>query len=100
MVGTSRWIRPARSSSDRMATTPPARCTSSIWYFCVAGATLDRHGTLREMRSMSVILKSTPASLAAAKRCSTVLVEPPIATSRLIAFSNAALVAMLRGSTL
>ncbi|MNG29599.1 hypothetical protein D3C84_1150590 [compost metagenome] len=52
------------------------------------------------MRSMSVILKSTPASLAAANRCSTVLVEPPIATSRLIAFSNAALVAMLRGSTL
>ena len=32
-VGTSRWISPARSSSPRMPITPPARCTSSIWYF-------------------------------------------------------------------
>ena len=32
---------------------PPARCTSSMWYFWVAGATLDRQGTRRETRSMS-----------------------------------------------
>ncbi len=78
---------------------PPARCTSSIWYLSVIGATLHRQGTLREMRSMSAIVKSTSASCAAASRCSTVLVEPPIDTSSAMAFSNAVLVAIERGST-
>ncbi|MNV16926.1 hypothetical protein D3C71_1077000 [compost metagenome] len=78
---------------------PPARCTSSMWYLSVAGAALHRQGTLREMRSMSAIVKSTPASCAAASKCSTVLVEPPMATSSAIAFWNALLVAMLRGRT-
>ena len=32
---------------------PPARCTSSMWYLAVFGATLARHGTLREIASMS-----------------------------------------------
>ena len=100
MVGTLVFRQPARSSSARMPITPPARCTSSMWYFWVAGATLHRHGTWRLMRSMSAILKSTSASWAAASRCNTVLVEPPMATSRLMAFSNAALLAMLRGNTL
>ncbi len=77
--------------------TPPARCTSSMWYFWVEGATLHNCGTLRDMRSMSAMVKSTPASWAAASRCSTVLVEPPMAMSSAMAFSNAALVAMLRG---
>ena len=27
---------------------PPARCTSSMWYFWLFGATLDRQGTRRE----------------------------------------------------
>ena len=36
---------------------------------------------------------------AAASRCSTVFVEPPIATSRATAFSNAARPAIERGST-
>ena len=45
------------------------------------------------------MVKSTPASCAAASRCSTVLVEPPMATSRAMAFSKAAKVAMPRGST-
>jgi hypothetical protein len=40
---------------------PPARCTSSICTFCVAGATLAQAGTLRDMRSMSAMVKSTPA---------------------------------------
>ncbi len=33
---------------------PPARCTSSMWKFGWFGATLDRQGTWRLMRSMSV----------------------------------------------
>ena len=48
---------------------------------------------------MSAIVKSTSASWAAASRCSTVLVEPPIAMSSVIAFSNASRVAISRGST-
>ena len=49
---------------------------------------------------MSAIVKSTSASRAAASRWSTVLVEPPIAMSRDIAFSKASRVAIARGSTL
>jgi hypothetical protein len=59
---------------------PPARCTSSMWYFCVAGATLHRFGTLR----LSVDVGHGEVDLAlvaAASRCSTVLVEPPMAMS-------------------
>ncbi len=63
------------------------------------GATLQTHGTRRDTASMSAMRNSTPASCAAASRCSTVFVEPPIATSSVIAFSNASRVAMLRGST-
>ena len=53
-------------------------------------------GTARGGRraSMSASVKSTSASWAAASRCSTVLVEPPIAMSSAIAFSNAARVAI------
>ena len=65
----------------------------------VFGATLARHGTRREIASMSATPKSSSASRAAASRCSTVLVEPPIATSSATAFSNAARVAIARGST-
>ncbi len=78
---------------------PPARCTSSTWYFSVAGATLQMHGTLRERRSMSAIVKSTPASWAMPRMCRIVLVEPPMAMSRVMAFSKASKVAMPRGST-
>jgi hypothetical protein len=45
------------------------------------------------------MVNSTPASCAAASRCSTVLVEPPMAMSSVMAFSNAWNEAMLRGST-
>ena len=48
---------------------------------------------------MSCIVKSTPASCATASRCSTVLVEPPMAMSSDMAFSKAALVAIERGRT-
>ncbi len=78
---------------------PPARWTSSTWYFAVAGATLHRHGTRRETSLISFSPKSTPASRAAASRWRMVFVEPPMATSRAMAFSKASRVAMLRGST-
>ena len=48
---------------------------------------------------MSSSVKSTSALCAIARMCSTVLVEPPIATSIVIAFSNACFVAIERGST-
>ncbi len=48
---------------------------------------------------MSAMVKATPASWAAASRCSTVLVDPPIATSSVMALLNAWNVAMLRGRT-
>ena len=48
---------------------------------------------------MSCMVKSSSASWAAASTCSTVLVEPPIAMSSVIAFSNAARLATARGST-
>ncbi len=74
---------------------PPARCTSSIWYCGVLGRHLGQaRAPAREIASMSATLKSSSASRAAASRCSTVLVEPPIATSSATAFSNAARVAM------
>ena len=95
---TSPSSRPPRFSSPRIAGMPPARCTSSMWNWLL-GATLATHGTRRETWSMSLSPKPTPASCAAASRCRTVLVEPPIATSRAIALPNAAGVAIARGST-
>mgnify|MGYP006203539223 CR=1 FL=1 len=68
----------------------------SAWLF---GATLARHGTRREISSMSLTWNSSSASRAAASRCRIVLVEPPIAMSRAMAFSKAAKVATLRGRT-
>ncbi len=70
-----------------------------MWYFVVFGATLATQGTRREMASMSLTPKSSSASRAAASRCSTVLVDPPIATSSAMAFSNAGREAMALGST-
>ena len=78
---------------------PPARWTSSTWYLPVAGASLQMQGTRRDSSSMSFRPKSTPASGAAASRCRIVLVEPPIAMSSTMAFSNASRVAMFSGRT-
>ena len=47
---------------------------------------------------MAARSKSISPSCAAARMCSTVLVEPPMATSSAIAFSNASRVAIERGS--
>ncbi|MNR68062.1 hypothetical protein D3C85_1923860 [compost metagenome] len=48
---------------------------------------------------MSRRSKSISASWAAASKCRMVLVEPPMAMSRVMAFSNAWKFAMLRGNT-
>ncbi len=77
---------------------PPARWTSSMWKF-EFGATLLTHGTRRLTASMSARVKSRPASWAAARMCSTVFVEPPMATSSAIAFSKAWRFATCRGRT-
>lgn len=50
------------------------------------------------MASMSLIVKSTSPSCAAARMCSTVFVDPPMAMSSAIAFSNASFVAIERGN--
>jgi hypothetical protein len=60
---------------------------------------LHRHGTDRETASMSSRVTPTPASTAAASRCSTVFVDPPMATSTANAFRNADRFATARGST-
>ena len=77
---------------------PPARCTSEISH-SPEGEALQMHWTVCEMRSMSLSVKSTSADCAIARMCSTVFVEPPIATSIVIAFLKACFVAIERGST-
>ncbi len=99
-VGTFVSISPARSSSPRIAMMPPARWTSSMWTSATAGATLHSTGTWRDSLSMSAMVKSTSASCAAARRCSTVFVEPPIAMSSVMALAKACQLAIARGSTL
>ena len=46
-------------------------------------------GTLRDRRSMSAMVNSRPALCATARMCNTVLVEPPMAMSSVMAFSKA-----------
>ncbi|MOA52566.1 hypothetical protein D3C78_1758840 [compost metagenome] len=70
-----------------------------MWYFWMFGATLHSCGTLRDRRSISRRSKSISASWAAASRWRMVLVEPPMAMSSIMAFSNALKLAMLRGRT-
>ena len=70
-----------------------------MWYLLVLGATLHNCGTILDMRSMSLMVNSISASLAMAKMCKMVLVEPPMAMSKAMAFSKAALVAIALGRT-
>ena len=78
---------------------PPARCTSSMWY-SEEGATLHKVG---HMARHAVDVPHGEAHFrflrGGASRCSTVLVEPPMAMSSVMAFSNASNEAMERGST-
>ncbi len=95
MVGTEPSTRPASSSRLSTACTPPARCRSSM---CCGpeGASLTMLG-VRSAISLKVSrLSSTPASLAMASRCSTVLVEQPRAASTVRALRRLALVMNLR----
>ena len=61
-VGSSRLIRPARSSWPRIAMMPPARCTSSMCTSFLAGATLQSTGTLRRQR-VDVVEREVDAAL-------------------------------------
>ena len=63
------------------------------------GETLHRQGVAAEIALRRSRGKATPASWAMARPWRTVLVEPPMAMSRVIAFMKAALDAMERGST-
>jgi hypothetical protein len=76
-----RGVSPARSSSREDAEDAAGAVDVFHVDVCVAGATLQRFGTLRLSRSMSSMVKSTSPSWAMASRCSTVLVEPPMAMS-------------------
>ena len=71
---------------------PPARCTSSMWTSATWPARpCTGTGTRARQRDRCRPCESTPPSCAAARMCSTVLVEPPMAMSSAMAFSNARL---------
>src|SRR6478736_8177176 len=55
-------------------------------------------GVRREMRSNSSIASGTPKACAVARRCSTALVDPPVAITPVIAFSKLRFVTMSRGA--
>mmetsp|Transcript_21366 Transcript_21366/g.39993 ORF Transcript_21366/g.39993 Transcript_21366/m.39993 type:complete len:324 (-) Transcript_21366:35-1006(-) len=78
------------------AGTPPMPSMSSITYL-PEGFRSAMKGTLSEMVWKSSMVRSTPAALAMAIRCSTALVEPPSAIVITTAFSNAARVMMSLG---
>ena len=88
--------RPASSSTFITAGMPPARCRSIARYLPL-GFRSHSTGTLRRTRSKSSIVHSTPAACAIARKCSTALVEPPVAMITATAFSIACLVTMSRG---
>ena len=90
--------RPASRSRRAITAIPPA------WYMSgaakrPAGFRSARTGTFRETRSKSSIDSRTPASFATARRCSTTLVEPPVAIAPAIPFRKAFRVMICRGVT-
>ena len=62
-----------------------------------AGLEVAQRGVLAAIRSKSSMSSATPASRASASRCSTPLVEPPVAATAAIAFSSASRVMMSLG---
>ncbi len=96
---TVRWLSSStpglRVSSWRMALTPPARSTSSMWTF-EAGETLQMLGTRAATSLRRASGYSTPPSWARARVWRTVLVEPPMAMSSAKALSIASGVTMSR----
>ncbi|KAH3659803.1 hypothetical protein OGATHE_005848 [Ogataea polymorpha] len=75
---------------------PPNFCKSAITYF-PEGLKSPSNGVFSEMAWKSSIVRSTLAELAMASRCKTALVDPPVAITYAMAFSNAGLVMMSRG---
>ena len=75
---------------------PPELWTSSTWKLLL-GATRQTLGVARLRRSISAMSYSTPASRAMARMCSTVLVLPPMAMSRIMALSIEPAVTISRG---
>jgi hypothetical protein len=96
MVMQSPCSRPASSSTFITCGMPPARCRSMARYWPL-GLRSHSTGTLRRTRSKSSMVQSTPAAWAMARKCSTALVEPPVAMITATAFSIAFLVTMSRG---
>ncbi len=94
-------IRPARSSSPRMR--HDAAGAMHVLHVHVGTGRRDlaqhRHAARQPVDVVHGEVGTSP-SWAAASRCSTVLVEPPMAMSSVMAFSNALKLAMARGSTL
>ena len=90
-------ISPPAISCFMMAWMPPAKYTSSRWC-SPPGASEQMCGTRPAISLMRSSGKGRPASVAMAARCSTVLVEQPMAASRARAFSTAVWVTMSRGS--
>ena len=77
---------------------PPARSTSTATYL-PPGLRSAINGVRSLTVSKSSIVSGTPASRAIARRCRTALVEPPVAATQAMAFSNALRVRMSLGRT-
>ena len=87
---------PAFSSILSTCGTPPARWKSTATYL-PDGFKSHSTGTFCRTRSKSSIVHSTSAAEAIARKCSTALVEPPVAITSAIAFSIDLRVMMSRG---
>ena len=87
---------PASSRSFITCGMPPARCRSTARYL-PEGFRSQSTGTFLRTRSKSSMVHSTPAACAMARKCSTALVEPPMAMITATAFSIASRVTMSRG---
>ncbi len=89
-VGTSRFRprTPWRLTSLRMAGIPPCRCTCSTCTSGRLGEILQMCGVLAEISFSRLRSKGMPAACARARVCRMVLVDPPIATSRMKAVDD------------
>jgi hypothetical protein len=96
MVRQSPCSRPAFSSTFITCGMPPAGAGPPPGT-CREGLRSHSTGVRWRMRSKSSIVHSTPAVWAMARKCSTALVEPPVAMITATAFSIAFLVTMSRG---
>ena len=90
--------RPASTIRLAINWMPPALSTSSATYL-PPGRKSAMIGVRRLIASKSSIDSGTPASRASARRCRTLLVEPPVPAAAAIAFSNASRVRRSRGRT-